>query len=178
MGHDRTRKLDLSFRGAIVLGVAGGRHEGLVTMTETVALEPRLVALGNQPSGDGGAIYRRAIVPWLFLLPILLLNAVVVLGPAISSVYYSLTDWSGLGRANFIGLENFRRLFFVDPAFKGAFRNNLVWLAIFLTVPIPWGSLPLRSSRRCAVARSFTGCRCSFRSSCRPSSLPASGAAC
>ena len=68
-------------------------------------------------------------MPWLFLLPILLLNAVVVLGPAVSSIYYALTDWSGLGQANYIGLENFRRLFFADPSFKGAFLNNLVWLA-------------------------------------------------
>ena len=70
-------------------------------------------------------IYRRAIVPWLFVLPILLLNVVVVLGPAISSVYYSLTDWSGLGPANFIGLENFRQLFMDDPSFRE--RSATIW---------------------------------------------------
>jgi raffinose/stachyose/melibiose transport system permease protein len=82
------------------------------------------------------SIYRRAVLPWLFLLPVLLINAVVVFGPAISSVYYSLTDWNGVGAATFIGLENFRRLFFADPSFKHAFVNNLVWLVIFLTLPM------------------------------------------
>ena len=82
------------------------------------------------------AFYRRKVVPWLFVLPILLLNVAVVAGPAVASVYYSMTEWSGLGTARFIGLDNFRRLLFDDPSFWRAFRNNLLWLAMFLTVPI------------------------------------------
>ena len=73
----------------------------------------------RQPAAaELASFYRRAVVPWLFLLPILLLNAVVVLGPALSSVYYSLTDWNGVGAATYIGLENFRRLFFDDPVIQ------------------------------------------------------------
>jgi raffinose/stachyose/melibiose transport system permease protein len=82
------------------------------------------------------AFYRRKVVPWLFVLPILLLNVSVVAGPALAAFYYSMTDWSGLGRARFTGLDNFRTLFFDDPSFWHAFRNNLVWLGMFLTVPI------------------------------------------
>ena len=82
------------------------------------------------------AFYRRKVVPWLFVLPILLLNVSVVAGPAMASVYYSMTDWSGLGSAEFTGLDNFRTLFFDDPSFWHAFRNNLLWLVMFLTVPI------------------------------------------
>lgn len=81
------------------------------------------------------AIFRRRIVPWLFVAPILLLNIMVVLGPAISALYYSLTDWNGIRPATFIGLENFRTLAH-DPAYRHAFRNNVVWLLMFLTVPI------------------------------------------
>jgi raffinose/stachyose/melibiose transport system permease protein len=80
--------------------------------------------------------FRKAVVPWLFLLPILLLHIVVVAGPALASVYYALTDWKGLGKAEFIGLENFRRLFFEDRTFRKAFGNNVIWMLIFLTVPI------------------------------------------
>ena len=80
--------------------------------------------------------YRRKVVPWLFVLPVLLINVVVVMAPALSAVYYSMTDWSGIGSARWIGLDNFRTLFFDDPSFKHAFRNNLVWLVMFLTVPI------------------------------------------
>jgi raffinose/stachyose/melibiose transport system permease protein len=86
-----------------------------------------------------GAFYRRKVVPWLFVLPILLLNAAVVLGPALASVYYSMTDWSGLGAARFTGLANYRQLFFGDAAFWPAFRNNLIWLGMFLTVPLAMG---------------------------------------
>jgi raffinose/stachyose/melibiose transport system permease protein len=78
---------------------------------------------------------RSMLVPWLFVLPILLLHATVVAGPSLAAVYYSLTDWSGIGPAKFIGLDNFRRLFFEDRAFRQAFGNNVIWLAIFLTVP-------------------------------------------
>jgi raffinose/stachyose/melibiose transport system permease protein len=78
---------------------------------------------------------RKLIIPWLFISPILLLHLLVVAGPSLAAVYYSLTDWSGIGDAKFIGLENYRRLFFEDSTFRKAFVNNVIWLAIFLTVP-------------------------------------------
>ncbi len=88
-----------------------------------------------------GMKLRKKILPWLFVLPILLIHGVVVIGPSISAFYYSLTSWNGIGKATFIGLENFRRLFFVDPNFKAAFLHNLLWLAFFLTVPMILGLL-------------------------------------
>ena len=63
----------------------------------------------------------------------------MVLGPALAAVYYTLTEWSGIGPAKFIGLENYRTLFSDDPSFWHAFVNNLIWLAMFLTVPIAMG---------------------------------------
>ena len=56
------------------------------------------------------AVFRRRIVPWLFVMPILVLNLAVVLGPALSAHYYSLTDWNGIRPPTFIGFENFRTL--------------------------------------------------------------------
>lgn len=81
------------------------------------------------------AFVRRKIVPWLFVLPILLINIAVVAGPAVSAVYYAMTDWNGIGQARWVGLENFRKLI-ADPGFHHAFRNNVIWLVMFLTVPI------------------------------------------
>ena len=46
-----------------------------------------------------------------------------------------MTDWNGIGAANWVGLENFQTLI-GDPGFRHAFRNNVIWLAMFLTVPI------------------------------------------
>ena len=82
-----------------------------------------------------GPTFRKKILPWLLIVPILLLHLIVVIGPSLGAIYYSLTDWSGIGAADFIGLDNFRALFFEDMAFRNAFGNNLVWSAFFLTVP-------------------------------------------
>ena len=79
--------------------------------------------------------FRKKVVPWLFVLPVLLINVAVVLGPAVSAVWYSMTEWSGIGPATFTGLDNYRRLA-ADPAFRHAFGNNVVWLLMFMTVPI------------------------------------------
>lgn len=79
--------------------------------------------------------FRKNVVPWLFVLPILLLHLIVVIGPSMAAFYYSLTDWSGIGTAKFIGLENFRKLFFEDANYINAFTNNLIWLAFFATIP-------------------------------------------
>jgi raffinose/stachyose/melibiose transport system permease protein len=75
------------------------------------------------------------VIPWAFMLPILLLHALVVLVPAVQGVYYSFTEWSGIGEAKFVGLENFRRIIFEDDAYANALRNNLIWMAFFATVP-------------------------------------------
>jgi len=79
--------------------------------------------------------FRKNILPWLFIAPITILYIMVVLGPSITAIGFSLTDWSGIGQAEFIGLENFRQLIFEDGNFRLAFKNNLVWMAFFLTIP-------------------------------------------
>lgn len=81
-------------------------------------------------------IFRKKVVPWLFALPTLLISLLVVLGPAVSSVYYSMTEWSGVGAAEFVGLENYRRIFFEERSFRRAFLNNVLYLGIFLTLPM------------------------------------------
>jgi len=78
---------------------------------------------------------QKVAIPWAFILPILLLHALVVLLPAIQGVYYSFTEWSGFGAAEFIGLENFRRIFFEDADYGRALGNNLLWMVFFMTVP-------------------------------------------
>lgn len=78
--------------------------------------------------------FRRVLIPWLFILPILAIHLIVVLIPSLSAIYYSLTDWSGIGEAEFVGLQNFADIF-RDASFLQALRNNLIWLVFFLTVP-------------------------------------------
>jgi raffinose/stachyose/melibiose transport system permease protein len=79
--------------------------------------------------------WRKAIVPWLFLAPVLILNVVVILGPSIGSAFYAFTEWSGLGPAKWVGLANFQRML-GDKVYHRALLNNVKWTLWFLTVPI------------------------------------------
>lgn len=77
---------------------------------------------------------RKRMLPWLFILPILMLNMLVIFGPALAAIYYSFTDWTGIGQANFIGLDNYVRLL-NDASYQRSFMNNIVWMIFFLIVP-------------------------------------------
>jgi raffinose/stachyose/melibiose transport system permease protein len=81
---------------------------------------------------------KRGLIAWAFMLPFLAVSAFVVLGPSLSSFYYSLTDWTGLGAAHFIGLANFQQLL-ADADFHKAILFNLFWMAWFLTIPMALG---------------------------------------
>jgi raffinose/stachyose/melibiose transport system permease protein len=74
------------------------------------------------------------------MLPLVILNSVVIVVPSMLSVWYSFTDWTGLGPANFIGLDNYSRMF-SDDEFRSALAHNLVWTAISLVVPMALGLL-------------------------------------
>ena len=89
----------------------------------------------TRPGSRNRPFFQRVVKPWLFLLPILFFNVLVILVPTLAAVYYAFTDWTGLGDAKWIGLDNFRRLF-ADEVFWQAFRNNVIWCGLFLTVPI------------------------------------------
>lgn len=98
------------------------------------------IAPGQRPAVQVRAsknrrFFRKVVLPWLFIAPIFLLHLIVVAGPSIAAVYYSLTDWSGIGAAKFIGLDNFRKLIFEDADYRNALSNNLVWLLFFNTLP-------------------------------------------
>lgn len=47
------------------------------------------------------------VIPWAFILPIIILHLFVVVYPALQGVYYAFTDWSGIGEAQFVGLGSF-----------------------------------------------------------------------
>lgn len=76
----------------------------------------------------------RGIPAWLFILPILLLHVFTVALPALTGVYYSFTDWTGIGDAEWVGFANYVELF-QDSDFRTAISNNLKWLVFFWTVP-------------------------------------------
>ena len=89
---------------------------------------------------SGGLRRRRGLVAWVFMIPLVVVNVLVILGPSVATVYYSFTEWSGIGPAEFIGLENYREIL-SDGDFYLAMWHNVLWTVIFLTVPIFMGLL-------------------------------------
>lgn len=76
----------------------------------------------------------------LYLIPTLLINVVIIFIPAALTIALAFCRWDGIGTPVFIGLANFRQLF-ADRVFWMALGNNIIWTAIFLTVPIAMGLL-------------------------------------
>src|SRR3954467_7036259 len=67
-------------------------------------------AATNTRSG-GGPGEGAGITNLLFVIPALTLYTVFVLWPLASSLYFSLTDWDGIGAPRWVGLANFARAF-------------------------------------------------------------------
>ena len=65
-------------------------------------------------------------VPYLFILPNLLLFAVFVLGPVAFAFAMSFTNWQGINPGNWVGLRNYLSLL-DDPVFTTAVRNTVLY---------------------------------------------------
>lgn len=78
------------------------------------------------------------LTPYMFLVLPLSLYCIWVIGPMFYSVWMSLTNSDGITRQEFIGLDNYRRLF-DDDVFWTSFFNNIKWLVAFITIPIALG---------------------------------------
>lgn len=77
---------------------------------------------------------------WMFVLPLLLLNLVVIVIPSFSGLLYGFTEWNGYGEATFVGLANFEELL-QDGVFIKAFGNNIIYTVLSLVLPISIGLL-------------------------------------
>ncbi|APX34566.1 ABC transporter permease [Brachybacterium sp. P6-10-X1] len=74
----------------------------------------------------------------LFLAPTLILFTLYTVWPSLSSIYYSMLEWRGLGQArSFTGLDNFARLLSDDLFWKSL---GITLLIIVVTVPIRVGA--------------------------------------
>lgn len=71
-------------------------------------------------------------------LPLIVYMAIVII-PLATSFYFSFTDWNGFNpQYNFIGLQNFRKIL-VDPNFKNAIKNTVIWMGVAIVVPTTAG---------------------------------------
>jgi raffinose/stachyose/melibiose transport system permease protein len=72
-----------------------------------------------------------------FVSPAMAIVVSIILLPLFMSLFNSLFSWRQLIRDEFIGLENFRRVFFTEPyktRFSNAIGNNVTWLAVTMLV--------------------------------------------
>ncbi|MEV6418625.1 sugar ABC transporter permease [Streptomyces sp. NPDC051662] len=98
------------------------------------------VADGEAPAKSGAPApagrtrrHRDATLPpWAFVVPALLVYAVVVLYPSLAGVVYAFTDWSGVGDFAFVGLDNFRTLLDDDRALESVSNTLLLTLAVVI----------------------------------------------
>jgi N-acetylglucosamine transport system permease protein len=66
----------------------------------------------------------------------LVVYVVFVVSPFLQAFYYSLTSWKGVsGNAEFIGLDNYVRIF-NDPVYRKALLNNVILLIVLPSVTI------------------------------------------
>jgi ABC-type sugar transport system permease subunit len=80
--------------------------------------------------------YQRAA--WGFLAPGVVAVVLVLHLPVLYTVYLSFTDFNGLGDPDFVGLDNYGRMF-RDPAVLTSIINTLLWVAGTLVVPVGLG---------------------------------------
>ncbi len=82
---------------------------------------------------------REELAGWLMAAPWVLGILLWILGPFAGAAYLSLTDYDILSRANFIGLDNFRRMLFEDPLFWTAMRVTTVYAVFSVPLSIALG---------------------------------------
>ncbi|WP_405655785.1 carbohydrate ABC transporter permease [Streptomyces sp. RK9] len=79
-----------------------------------------------------------AVLGVLLGIPVLL-DIVIVWGPALASVGLSFTSWDGIGDIHWVGGDNYENLVQDYPAFWPAVRHNLLWIAFLGLVATPFG---------------------------------------
>jgi raffinose/stachyose/melibiose transport system permease protein len=72
----------------------------------------------------------------VFILPCLLFYIAFVFAPILVSVGYSFVEWAGMGKAVFVGLENYFVMFTNDPIFWPSVLRTL-YISLFSLAQIP-----------------------------------------
>lgn len=81
-------------------------------------------------------LYSNKLVILSLILPGVLLFVFAILAPICLSVYYGFTDYSGMGKIDFIGMENYKNLL-NDETFWLSLRNSLLLAIGFVFIQHP-----------------------------------------
>jgi multiple sugar transport system permease protein len=95
--------------------------------------------LNGKWSGSAKAI-APPLSPYLFLLPFLILYFIFMIFPILQGLYVSLTNWDMMSPEKaFVGLKNFRFLFFEDPLFWTSVSATVQYILINVPIKIVLG---------------------------------------
>lgn len=90
--------------------------------------------------GAGAGFWSQTATAWAFLSPALFFYCVFLVYPMMESLWISLFKWDGMAATKaFVGLDNYRRVFFEDEVAQRALWNNLVWTLAALVFPTALG---------------------------------------
>ncbi len=72
--------------------------------------------------------------PFIYLAPSFLVTAIFLIYPFTNTFFYSLFNWDGIGKKQFIGIGNYISLFH-DPKFWSSLNANIIYIIMYSLVP-------------------------------------------
>lgn len=80
--------------------------------------------------------FKKKYIITFFILPTLIFYLVYMIMPIVMSLFFSFTNYSGMGAIEFVGVENYKRLT-EDPRFLISLKNTLIILVFALSFLLP-----------------------------------------
>ncbi|KRC46955.1 sugar transporter [Leifsonia sp. Root227] len=102
-------------------------------MTTTTAAPPAPSAPPRAARGSRGYSIRRALAPYLFVLPFVAIFLAFSIYPLVFTLRLSFTNWHGSGAAEWVGLGNYAYLLGNGAFWASLGNSGILWLLI---VPI------------------------------------------
>lgn len=81
-------------------------------------------------------LYSNKLIIFSLVLPGILVFIFAILAPICLSTYYGFTDYSGMGKATFVGMENYKTLI-SDEGFWMSMKNSLLLAVGFIVIQHP-----------------------------------------
>ena len=109
------------------------------------------------PRTLGSVLNRSGVAGYVFILPFIIGLIVFTVVPFFTSLYLAFTEYNVLSPAKWIGLDNFRRMFFEDrlfwTSFKVTFKFAMIQVPIKLAVSLGVALLLARTTRLTGLYR-------------------------
>ena len=91
---------------------------------------------GTRPASRRFAWLKQDLIAYAFLAPALAGLVMYIAVPLASGLYLSFTQYAGVGRATWVGLQNYRVAFELDPTFDRALVTTVGYTAILVPLQL------------------------------------------